>query len=63
MRRVLIIALAIVLAIVGGVVTFSYAAGADARAMAGMQPTTVLVVADPIAEGTAVEDLDDLVTT
>lgn len=63
MRRILIVALALLLAVVGGVVTFSYAAGADARAMAGMQPTRVLVVAEPIAEGTAAEDLAGLVTT
>lgn len=63
MRRILIVALALVLAVVGGVVTFSYAAGADARAMAGMQPTTVLVVAEPIAQGTPAEELPGLLAT
>jgi pilus assembly protein CpaB len=62
MRRVLVVALALVVAIVGGVVTFSYAAGADARAMAGMQPTSVLVVEEAIPAGTASEDVAELVT-
>lgn len=62
MRRILIVALALILAVVGGVVTFSYAAGADARAMAGMQPTTVLVVAEPVPQGTAAEELSGLLT-
>ncbi|GAA2170746.1 hypothetical protein GCM10009846_02210 [Agrococcus versicolor] len=61
MRRVLVVALALVIAIVGGVVTFSYAAGADARAMAGMAPVRVLVVQEAIPAGTAVEDVRDLV--
>ncbi|SDH66570.1 Flp pilus assembly protein CpaB [Agrococcus jejuensis] len=60
-RRVLVIASALVLAIVGGVVTFSYASGADARAMAGLEPTPVLVVVEPIAQGTPASAIADAV--
>ncbi len=60
-RRVLVIASALVLAIVGGVVTFSYASGADARAMAGLEPTPVLVVVEPIAQGTSASAIADAV--
>lgn len=60
-RRVLIVVLALVVAVVGGVVTFTYAAGADARAMAGMQPTRVLVVDQPIPAGTPAEDVADMI--
>jgi pilus assembly protein CpaB len=51
-RRIIIGALALVLAVVGGVMTFSYASGADQRAIAELAPTRVLVVAAPIPAGT-----------
>lgn len=54
-RRIIIGALALVLAAVGGVLTFAYANGADQRALAELAPTRVLVVAEPIAAGTPAE--------
>lgn len=56
-RRLIIALIALLIAAVGGVMTFMYASGADARAMARMEPVQVLVLAEPVAEGTAVEDI------
>lgn len=56
-RRLIVTLLAVVVAAVGGVLTFVYASGADARAMANMAPTRVLVVAEPIPAGTPAESL------
>lgn len=52
---------AVVLALIGAVLVFSYAANADARAMAGLQPTDVLVVRKAVPAGTAVEQLQESV--
>ncbi|WP_372698878.1 Flp pilus assembly protein CpaB [Arthrobacter sp. JSM 101049] len=52
---------AVVLALIGAVLVFSYAANADARAMADLQPTDVLVVRKAIPAGTAVEKISDSV--
>ncbi|MFH5824271.1 Flp pilus assembly protein CpaB [Georgenia sp. AZ-5] len=60
-RRVLAAVAAIVLAVLGGALVLTYVAAADERAMAGMEPATVLVVAQPVAQGTPAEDLADLV--
>jgi pilus assembly protein CpaB len=55
--------IAVVLAAVGAVVLVSYVRGADARAMAGLDTVSVLVAAEPIAEGTQSADLAALVAT
>lgn len=52
-------AAALVAAVIGVALVLSYAHSADARAMAGMQPAQVLVVAKPIPAGTAAEKLAD----
>jgi pilus assembly protein CpaB len=52
---------AVVLAIVGVVLVFSYAQGADRRAMEGMEPVDVLVVQKSIPAGTPVETLSEAV--
>jgi len=62
-RRLLAATAALVLALLGAVVLVAYARGADQRAMAGMRTADVLVVAQPVAEGTRAEDLAGLVTT
>ncbi|WP_026533997.1 Flp pilus assembly protein CpaB [Arthrobacter sp. H14] len=46
---------AIVLAIVGALLVFTYAQAADKRAMAGLEPIEVLVVQEKVAAGTNVE--------
>lgn len=54
-RRLVIALVALLFATVGGVLTFLYASAADARAMARMEPTQVLVVAEPIEAGTSAD--------
>lgn len=56
-RRLVIALLALLIAAIGGVLTFLYASSADARAMARMTPTQVLVVAEPIEAGTPAEEI------
>jgi pilus assembly protein CpaB len=56
-RRVIAAVSAVLLAVVGAVMLVSYVSGADARAAAGMQPTTVLVVVAPIPAGTPADGL------
>ncbi|MGM1028535.1 MAG: Flp pilus assembly protein CpaB [Actinomycetota bacterium] len=56
-RRIIVALVALLIAAVGGVLTFLYAAGADARAMASMSPAQVLVVAEPIPAGTPAESI------
>ncbi|MBK8459803.1 MAG: Flp pilus assembly protein CpaB [Micropruina sp.] len=46
---------AVLLAITGGFLLTTYVQGADARALAGTQPASVLVVTAPIAKGTTAE--------
>jgi pilus assembly protein CpaB len=62
-RRLLAALAALVLALVGTVVLVAYAQGADQRAMAGMSTVPVLVVDQPVPEGTRAEDLSALVRT
>ena len=50
-------AVALVAAVLGVVLVLNYANGADRRAMAGLEPTEVLVVAKAVPEGTPVEQL------
>lgn len=52
---------AAVLALLGAVLVYSYAANADARAMAALTPTNVLVVRQAVPEGTSVADLGESV--
>lgn len=54
-RRVIAAVVAVFLAITGGVLLTSYVQGADARALAGIQPANVMVVIAPIAKGTTAE--------
>jgi pilus assembly protein CpaB len=54
-------AAALVAAIIGVVLVLAYAHGADARAMAGMQPSQVLVVVKPVPAGTSADKLADFV--
>jgi pilus assembly protein CpaB len=56
-RRILAAVLALGLALVGTVVLVSYVRGADARALAGVQTTSVLVVTETIPQGTAASEL------
>ncbi|WP_026556463.1 Flp pilus assembly protein CpaB [Arthrobacter sp. 35W] len=52
---------ALVLAIVGAVLLASYVQAADRRAQSGMDPVEVLVVQQPVAAGTTVDQLKELV--
>ncbi|WP_306231502.1 Flp pilus assembly protein CpaB [Agrococcus beijingensis] len=56
-RRLIIALVALLIAALGGLLTFLYAANADARAMARVQPTQVLVVAEAIPAGTPAEGI------
>lgn len=60
-RRVVAIVAAVLLAVLGAVVLISYVNNADQRAMADMEPVSVLVATGPIAEGTPTEALGELV--
>lgn len=60
-RRLVAIAVALVLAVVGGLIVFSYVAGADRRAVAGLEPVKVLEVLQPIPAGTPAAALGELV--
>ena len=53
---------ALVLAIVGALLVVSYAQGADTRAVQGLDPVDVLVVAKAVPAGTSVEALKPFVT-
>lgn len=54
-RRLVISLLAVLIAAVGGVLTYLYAATADSRAMARLEPAQVLIVAEPIPQGTSAD--------
>ena len=56
-RRLLAAFAALVLALVGTVVLVAYVRAADARALAGVRTVDVLVVRQPVAEGTPAADL------
>lgn len=56
-RRAIIGVIAAVLAVVGALLLVQYVRGADARALAGQEPKTVLVVTKDIPIGTAVKNL------
>ncbi|SDD16106.1 pilus assembly protein CpaB [Geodermatophilus telluris] len=63
MRRLLAALAALLLALVGTVVLVAYVRAADARALAGVETVEVLVVDQPVPEGTPAGDLEDLVRT
>ncbi|PRY47445.1 pilus assembly protein CpaB [Geodermatophilus tzadiensis] len=63
MRRLLAALAALLLALVGTLVLVAYVRGADARALAGVETVEVLVVDQPVPEGTPADELEDLVRT
>ena len=62
-RRLLAATAALLLAATGTVVLLAYVRGADARALAGTRTVDVLVVDQPVPEGTPGDELADLVRT
>jgi pilus assembly protein CpaB len=62
-RRLLAAFAALILIVTGSLVLLAYVNAADARALEGLRTVEVLVVAHPVPEGTAGEDLAGLVTT
>ncbi|MEO7375258.1 MAG: RcpC/CpaB family pilus assembly protein, partial [Nakamurella sp.] len=60
--RLIALAVALVLGLVGTAVLLRYVQGADARALAGTQTVDVLMVQAPIPVGTPAEGLADLIT-
>ncbi|TKV29508.1 Flp pilus assembly protein CpaB [Arthrobacter sp. NamB2] len=54
---------AVVLALVGAMMLFGYAQGAEARAVEGLNPVDVLVVATAVPAGTTAEELMPFLTT
>ena len=62
-RRILAALAALVLLLVGTVVLLAYVQGADARALAGVETTEVLVADQVIPEGTPADGLTALVRT
>lgn len=55
-RRILAIAAAAIIALIGAVLVLLYARGADQRAVAAASPTTVYVTAAPVSAGTTMKD-------
>lgn len=62
-RRLVAAIAAVILAAVAALLVISYVTSADERAMDGMTPETVLVVTEPVPEGTPAQDLGDFVDT
>jgi pilus assembly protein CpaB len=62
-RRILAALAALVLLVAGTVVLLAYVKGADARALAGVRSTEVLVAHQVIPEGTPADELAPLVRT
>ncbi len=60
-RRLIAAVVAVVLAGIGAVMLFNYVATADARAMAGLNPTTVLVVTQTIPANTPASQVAGMV--
>lgn len=59
-RRILSIILAVLLAVLGTTAVLIYVNNADARALEGQEPVTVLVATKPIPAGTKGKDAKDL---
>jgi pilus assembly protein CpaB len=62
-RRLLAAVAALVLLVVGTVLVLAYVEGADARALAGVRTTQVLIADKVIPEGTPADELTGLVRT
>ncbi|MGJ9426448.1 Flp pilus assembly protein CpaB [Nesterenkonia halotolerans] len=62
-RRFLAALAAVVLAVIAAVLVISYVNAADERAMADIEPETVLVVTESIPQGTRVEEMGEFVAT
>lgn len=60
-RRIIAASVAILVAVISGVLLLSYVTSADQRAMAGMRTEKVLVVTTAVAQGTAADQVDKLV--
>lgn len=60
-RRLVAVLAAVLLALLGAVLLLRYVGAADERAMADLQPVSVLVAIAPIAEGTPASALGELV--
>lgn len=60
-RRIIAASVAILVAVVSGVLLLSYVTSADQRAMAGMRTERVLVVTSTVPQGTAAAQLGKLV--
>jgi pilus assembly protein CpaB len=56
-RRVLAVVAALLLAAVGGVMVLVYVSAADHRAMADLEPSTVLVVTKAVPEGATADEI------
>ncbi|MHA7285396.1 Flp pilus assembly protein CpaB [Arthrobacter sp. MDT3-44] len=54
---------AVILALIGAMMLYGYAQGAEARAVEGLDPVDVLVVATDVPEGTPSEELMPFLTT
>ncbi|GAA1717648.1 hypothetical protein GCM10009831_29600 [Dietzia cercidiphylli] len=62
-RRVVAVAVAVLLALLGAALLLRYVSAADERAMADLQPVSVLIATAPISEGTPASALGELVET
>ena len=60
-RRVVAAVMAMLLAVVGGVLLLAYVSGADRRAMADLAPVSVLVVTKAVPEGATAGEITDSV--
>lgn len=60
-RRIIAASVAILVALISGVLLLGYVTSADQRAMAGMRTEKVLVVTAPVPKGTAGDQLGDSV--
>lgn len=60
-RRIIAASVAILVALISGVLLLSYVTSADQRAMAGMRTEKVLVVTAPVPKGTAGDQLGESV--
>jgi len=62
-KRWIGVAVSIALAVIGTYLLVNYVQGADERALEGEETVEVLVVTEPVARGTAAEEIEDSVET
>ena len=62
-KRWIGVVVSIALAVIGTYLLVNYVQGADERALEGEETVEVLVVTEPVARGTAAEDIEDSVET